>query len=783
MTNKELCLNLIKTDKENEVVNILRKASYWDDASYWKYYGNMENNFSTIGNQQKSPSAALVEKIINAVDAVLMKECLIRDIYPDSEKAPKTIQEALKEYFKIREGKLSNVTPYDRGELAENINLVATGDKKIPSYTIVDLGEGQYPYNFQKTFFSLNKSNKLRIPFVQGKFNMGGTGVLQFCGERNLQLIVSKRHTEIAKLEQKDNRNLWGFSIVRRENPSKGVKSSSYKYLAPEGDILSFKADGIPAIPGDYPEAYKGLLKHGTIVKLYEYQIGASLRTNIVFDLFNNLSLLMPQIALPIRLYERREGYRGHTKGTVLSGLTVRLEEDKRSNVEQGFPSSTVVTIKGQEMKITIYAFKENSETKYKKNEGIIFTVNGQTQASISKRFFTRKKVSLGYIADSILIVVDCTNLNGRKREDLFMNSRDRLRGGDFEDEIEKKLEDLLNKHNGLRELNQERRRKKVEGKLKDSRPLKDVLENILKDSPTLSRLFIQGKQLQNPFRPKSVASKEEFKGEEFPSFFNIDKEYTLNKPKKCPINNNVFRIRFLTDAENNFFTRPNSPGTYEVTSPECNELDYYMNLWNGVANLNITVPENSSVGDIFEFRTKVYDLREINIFESSFFVKITESENKNKTSAGERLKPSSRKEGNQTRGLHGLNIPEVTEVTEDQWDKYNFDQLDALSVVKAEEKQYDFFINIDNWHLKTEQKRKKNTDPKILEARYKYGLVIMGLAVINQYEEQNENGDDSIEDLVRNFSRAMSPFILPMIEGLGSIEPSDFAKENVDLA
>ena len=26
------------------------------------------------------------------------------------------------------------------------------------------------------TFLSLNKNNKLRIPFVQGKFNMGGTG-------------------------------------------------------------------------------------------------------------------------------------------------------------------------------------------------------------------------------------------------------------------------------------------------------------------------------------------------------------------------------------------------------------------------------------------------------------------------------------------------------------------------------------------------------------------------------------------------------------------------------
>ena len=44
------------------------------------------------------------------------------------------------------------------------------------------------------TFLSLDKSNKLRIPFVQGKFNMGGTGVFEFCGPNGLQLIVTRRN-------------------------------------------------------------------------------------------------------------------------------------------------------------------------------------------------------------------------------------------------------------------------------------------------------------------------------------------------------------------------------------------------------------------------------------------------------------------------------------------------------------------------------------------------------------------------------------------------------------
>jgi hypothetical protein len=85
----------------------LESAGYWNDPSAWKYYGDMENNFSTIGNQQRSPAAALVEKLINSVDAVLIKECISRGISPQSTKAPQSIQQALKEFFIIREGNLA----------------------------------------------------------------------------------------------------------------------------------------------------------------------------------------------------------------------------------------------------------------------------------------------------------------------------------------------------------------------------------------------------------------------------------------------------------------------------------------------------------------------------------------------------------------------------------------------------------------------------------------------------------------------------------------------------
>ena len=65
MDLKKLCIDLAKSDSENEIIELLKKANYWDNPKVWSDYGSNENNFATIGNQQSSPDAAIVEKLIN----------------------------------------------------------------------------------------------------------------------------------------------------------------------------------------------------------------------------------------------------------------------------------------------------------------------------------------------------------------------------------------------------------------------------------------------------------------------------------------------------------------------------------------------------------------------------------------------------------------------------------------------------------------------------------------------------------------------------------------------
>ena len=34
---KDICMDLIKSDSENEVIEILESCDYWDDPTVWRY--------------------------------------------------------------------------------------------------------------------------------------------------------------------------------------------------------------------------------------------------------------------------------------------------------------------------------------------------------------------------------------------------------------------------------------------------------------------------------------------------------------------------------------------------------------------------------------------------------------------------------------------------------------------------------------------------------------------------------------------------------------------------
>lgn len=832
MTNddtRELCLALLHADSEAEVIQLLDLAGFWTSPK-WRLYGDQENNFSTIGNQQSRPDAALIEKLINSEDARLMAECLRRGIDPQSAAAPQSVRAAVALFFDDKEisrfpgaGRIADWPTNKRRSIADGITLCATGAaprQGRPCFTIADCGEGQTPASMPDTLLSIGKSNKLRIPFVQGKFNMGGTGILKFCGgKHNLELVISKRDPKILE-DGAPPDDHWGFTIVRRENPTEGARNSVYTYLAPvssgdpRGGVLNFTADSLNIFP-EKNQPYVRAGEWGTVIKLFEYG-GSTLvfsNTNILLrdGLMSRLDLLLAEPALPIRLHECRTNFKGHSGSfdTSLTGLVVRLQDDSRDNLERGFPDSCPISVDGEQMIATLYAFKKGKAESYRKDEGIVFTVNGQVHGTLPKAFFARQRAGrLDYIANSLLVVVDCSSISGRPREDLFMNSRDRLSQNPFRQAIEAQLEIMLKENGMLRDLKERRRAEEIQSKLADEKPLEEILHNLLQHSPALASLFLSGPRAANPFKTKEVTDREEpYSGRHHPTYFKFKgKDYGKDLNRECNINQRC-RVTFETDAVNDYFSRQVNSGAFtlqRVAGSHRSLVSDYVGprLENGIAVLSMELPPNVEVGDQLAFEATVTDPTLLSDFTNIFLVCVKPEVAPHGTS-GHRRKPPADDSGKEREIPTGISMPNMRKVFEGEWAEFepHFHKHSALRVRITDSTDptahgdsenrtdvYDFLINMDNAHLKAELKGIK-TDIELIQKRWQYALVLVGLALLHDDKQHNkmkeqqkdrwsspdlgedENNSETIAHRIEDLTTALAPVLLPMIESLGSLD------------
>jgi len=847
MDNKMLALALLNSDSESEVIDLLKKAGYWDDPGAWRLLGDKDGNYSTIGNQQARPEAALVEKIVNSVDARLMNACLEEGIDPESHRAPRSIRHAISVLFDgcdpatFREGTIADWTQTKTLEQARHITVAITGNKPAqgrPCVSIADSGEGQSPGLFPDTFMSIDKSNKLRIPFVQGKYNMGGTGALKFCGKQSLQLTISRRNPRIiegwrekgAKWTSTDPRdNEWGFTIVRRELPSGAagdVRNSVFRYLAPlkknqgdVGQVLSFKSESIPMFPDDN-RPYSRAGGHGTVVKLFEYDSkGMGSHAFMKGGMKTPVETLLPHIALPVRMHECR-AYRGKEAAsfaTNIVGLGVRLNENRADNLEDGYPTTASFVVQGESMTAQIYAFKGDKAESYSTNEGIILTVNGQTHGVIPKTFFQRERVKMGRLARSLIVLIDCSEISVKAREDLFMASRDRLSNGELRKQIEEELEDIIGKHQGLKELRERRRLEEISNRLGESKPLEKVLDSIIKNSPALSRLFLFGQRLSKQHsadtdeKPGGGVGREggnaNFEPRPHPTYFRFHKrKYGDSLDRNAEIDRRC-RIKFDTDAQNDYFERSHLRGMYElevIDGPlEGLVLDHNMNIHEGIANWSIKLPdERVDVGNKLTVQCTVNDETLIEPFVNIARITVTPHQvheppekpysREINTSGGKKSEGGTGPdgEGGTSRGQGakdsgGIALPEIEEVTRAHaaWSKYQFQDSTACKVIEDEvdgQSSFTFYINVENLSLRAEMKDSKR-DVVLLKKKFVWGNVLIGLALIHESKrvprkanaEENANVVDVFAE-IDGVTQAMAPFLLPMIEHLGSLSEQD---------
>lgn len=805
-----LCRELLLADSEIQVIEILTRAGLWNDPEAWRFYGDQPENWATVGNQQSRAEQALIEKVMNSIDTKLIAAAKVKGVPTTGPDAPQSIFSARDLFFSQE---LRNIE-----KLSNSITIAATGKKTRPSITIVDDGEGQTPSSMPKTILSLHKGNKNAIPFVQGKFNMGGSGVLEFCGvDHNVELIISKRNPKLLPSNANAQDLNWSFTVIRREDPSPASpRASRFTYLAPGPDdaegnraLLTFAAAKLPIFP-DKNQPYVRQAEWGTLFKLYEYAIRATTNMMMEGGLMGRMRVLLPEPALPIRFHECRD-YSGDPRrsfDTTMAGLIYTLEEDrknpKRQNVE--WFDKFDMDIDGEKFSGRIYLFrkrgkdeKKNPADNYRKDEGIVFTYNGQCQAFFTKDFFRRTRVRQDYLWDSLLVFIDCSAISVRAHERLFMPNRENLRHGDLKFRLEREIEEKLRHHKELEQIAIERRKGELSENPEVSKSFEKFVEDMVKKHPLLEQVLGSGFRIANPFKPHAVeAIEKQWKGVRFPTKFHLkDREPGATLERNANINSQV-RISFVTDAENDYFRRDEQSGVmtlYQVVGEQLIPAKNWRTpqLFEGTASLSLALPPEASVGDVVTFEAHVTDPSRIEPFRNRFslMVKTERIESPERPRHPPTPKPDKPGDdsGKDTQQDTRLNVPNPSEIWEKEWAAQDppFDKFTAMRIKRppgadATSSVFDYFINMNNIFL---DQAIKERPKKVREFRdrYKFGMTLITLALIRHEIELRKRvrgvGDEDdeerpqrrdVHETVAEVTSAIAPFLLPLVDSLSQI-------------
>ena len=729
MNDKQLLLELLDAEYEDDVVALLLKRGLFNETNSkrWTAIGNMPNNQSVVHAQQSSPAAALVEKFTNGLDAILLRRCKAEGIDPRSVAVPLNMNRAVQKWF----GDVSEKSQQEIRSLAEdNLVLYATGSKSRPCLSIYDAGEGQLPEDFPSTFCSLiygsdEGSYKGAVPFVQGRFNMGGTGVLPFCGDdRKMQLIISRVPSDVVKSQHE-----WGFTVFCFF-PSR--QSPSWKYLVgTDGKIMTAGTEPIGLIPkagaksGEICAPRERKVLHGTLIKMYDYKAP---RSNICGELFRKLEEYLLRPRLPLRIIECRPEYKANVMGVTVWDRFGSWAA--RGKLEKGFEDGASIQIKlstGETVPAEVRVFKANAsgaEDAEHPQTGLRALINGQSHARRDTQFFKGKAVDKEHIGGSMLVTLDCSDLGQTSRNALFMSNRETFREDPLLTELFKKLQNELRNHEGLIELDKKRYLEKIANATTDDDGI-NALEELLSTDPALAEMFgsmTQGKvaartiaEAVSGFKVEGEAPK--FEGTEFPSYFRRKDGSTsveIDLPQK-----DEARVSFLTDVKNNYFTRSKNKGKCEFSGT----MEPTFRLFNGRLTLTFHADKyKKPVGTVFDTTVTISDAGH-GPWKLSIKIKVAPPREKRENEPPE---PNPKTDAAPSRPdiVEVHNGPEATPITVDRVPGSDRLQLQ---------------VNVDS-HLLIEAKLlRPPEEAAAVEFVFKYGLALIAMGLLDSAKKTEE--------------------------------------------
>lgn len=769
MRDAQLLHGLLNAETEDAAIKVLESKGLLSDKSRWRYLGGMPNNQSIVHAQQSTPTAALVEKFTNGQDALLLRYCKAKGIDPRAPSAPQSMAAAIEAFLADKVEPFANAATDVKAQAVlrsyaeDNLVLYATGTKARPSLSLFDNGEGQLAENFPATFCSLIHGNgggsyKGAIPFVQGRFNMGSSGVLPFCSEKHkMQLIVSRVPADVAGGDDHE----WAFTVICFF-PSQQDPSWHY-FVGTDGIVMTAGKEPLGLAPmanikaSKFPKASlprERRVPSGTLVKMYDFKAPAS---NICGELFKKFEEFLLRPPLPLRLIECREGYMANVMRVTVWD---RLAAWGKSKMEPGFENGASVFVQletGETIPVEIRVFKAIKKDGValdsdgdKPQTGLRAIINGQSHAKRDASFFRTQKVDLEHIAGSMLVLLDCTSLGQASRNALFMSNRETFREDPLLTDLFRKIQRELKNHEGLVELNRRRYEDKVKDAVNDNDGVK-ALEELLATDPDLAELFgtmlagSTGAKIANNGAGGAVEGKPTpFKGQQFPSYFKR-KDGALYVEANVPKGDSS-SVSFLTDVKNEYFTRKQNAGQATFAG----DIIPTSRLFNGRYTLTFAPDKKHAVGDQLACGVVITDKKGSGPFNLNVLMTVVEAVEKEPSKTKLKVVPKT---------AAGPSRPDIQEVNCGP-------EAPPLTIEPVPQSlRLKLLLNVDSALLEQAKKMRPPEESAAVEFVFKYGLAltVMGLLDSAKKTEDWANDQASCRKRIEESAAAIARVIVPL--------------------
>lgn len=795
MDSREICFRILRAESEREVDDIIASTPELSDVGNWHPIDGRETNFNVVTNQASTGGKALTELCTNMVDAVLLKHAYQQGINPTGTDAPKSVIDGVRELVQLRGARSGILAEVDDErylqEFAEgNLVIGVTGGTRRNDslcFTFVDNGEGQHAGNFEDTFLSLSKGSKSGIPFVQGKYNMGSSGVLSYCGRRWYKLIISRRY---------DHSGNWGWTLVRRR-PGSGTPIAEY-FKMPDGIPTFAEASILPMRRGDGEPDDKVRIPSGTVIKLFDYQMesAASFR-NIRETLNENLV----STVLPFRLMDyrqrpdRRRGDRralGIDERRVygMEFLLLRRDGDEEPEAESdghvyepgrmehigdtNHPDLGSISVRAIVLRRDLPGW-----LKAPRNVSRVFhAVNGQVQYKQNRGYLSRCKFP--GLKDRVVIIVDASSLSEAAHNDVWKGDRENVRATEigqlYTDEVTK----LITSSDYLKELQQRIAREETENLSQESQI--DLFQSLIDTDPSIAQLLPGGAKVTLPgYIGREDATDDEWVGKYSPTYLELVARTIRQNGAEIAVDGRR-AVAFRTDAQNNYLTRPDNKGRVFVTGGIGNQFSYSSSLRNGRLTITFqSLPGRVGTGEVFDFSVGLLDGAMPEPVTADLKLIVVES--RVPAPPGPPRPDPGRGTSDDVDTTEGRGLPPNKWLTRDgrpigeeeteQWPDDFTDQDGGKTEDLGETNMY--YINYDNAHFRRFLNAERNEiDQKVVAQQYRLGMLVLMMGLEDAYSRMEAGVTKaSIEEIIDEIRRLTAQAAATVVMSIAKTLPT----------